>query len=520
MDTDPPGSGTETPTRPGERRDGDGGEPVDADPNAPRVERLGRLSSGIDGLDTVLGGGFLTGYHYLVRGTPGAGKTILGWHFLTAAGGDDALYVTFEERPEKIRRNAASLGIDLDDVEILDLSPESRFFAEGGSYDVFAPSAVEHESLTDRVRTRLDEHSPTRVLLDPVTQLRYLSPDEFQFRRELLALMGLLTERGATVLFTSQASPETPDDDLQFLSDGVVELSRPNGGRLLTVPKFRGSDADAGTHTVTLGPGGMTVYPRVVVEREGRPFTRRVASSGVPEFDELLHGGIERETTTLLSGPTGVGKTTAGSLFLKEAASRGHHSILYHLEEKPETFVERCSSVNIPVREMMERGTLDVVGVTPALMTVGEFLGRVQADVTDDTEFVMIDGIQGFEKLTNVSEELEELSALTSLLTARGITVILTDEMPNVVGDFRPSKSGETAIADNIVFMRYVEFGGEIHRAIGVLKKRTSDFERRLRRFEITEYGVRVGEPLTGLSGVLTGNPRRAGTDTEREGVL
>jgi circadian clock protein KaiC len=132
----------------------------------------------------------------------------------------------------------------------------------------------------------------------------------------------------------------------------------------------------------------------------------------------------------------------------------------------------------------------------------------------------MIDGIQGFGKLTNVSDDLEELSALTSLLTTRGITVLLTDEMPNVTGDFRPTKSGETALADNIVFMRYVEFGGEIHRAVGVLKKRTSDFERRLRQFEITEYGVSVGEPLQGLSGVLTGAPRWVGTDPEREEVL
>jgi circadian clock protein KaiC len=286
------------------------------------------------------------------------------------------------------------------------------------------------------------------------------------------------------------------------------------------LPKFRGSEAKTGDHTVTLGSGGMVVYPRVVAEPEERVFARRVASSGVPAFDKLLHGGVERETTTLLSGPTGVGKTTAGSLFLKEAASRGHHSILYHLEEKPETFVERCQSINIPVSEMIDRGTLDIVGVTPAVMTVGEFLGRVQADLTDETEFVMIDGIQGFEKLTNVSDDLEELSALTSLLTTRGITVLLTDEMPNVTGDFRPTKSGETALADNIVFMRYVEFDGEIHRAIGVLKKRTSDFERRLRQFEITDYGVSVGEPLQGLSGVLTGAPRWVGTDSEREEVL
>jgi circadian clock protein KaiC len=515
MDTGAPSGGTDV-------------SDPDADPSRRRNDsRTGstaiateRLSSGVDGLDEVLGGGFLAGYHYLVRGTPGAGKTILGWHFLVADGGEDALYVAFEERPDKIRRNAASLGIELDGVTILDLSPESQFAGEGGSYDVFAPSTVERESLTDRVRVQVDADRPRRVLLDPVTQLRYLSPDEFQFRRELLSLMGLLTEQEATVLFTSQTSPETPDDDLQFLSDGVIELSRPNGGRLLGVPKFRGSEVKTGAHTVTLGSGGMVVYPRVVAEPEERTFARRVASSGVPAFDKLLHGGIERETTTLLSGPTGVGKTTAGSLFLKEAASRGHHSILYHLEEKPETFVERCQSINIPVSEMIDRGTLDIVGVTPAVMTVGEFLGRVQADLTDETEFVMIDGIQGFGKLTNVSDDLEELSALTSLLTTRGITVLLTDEMPNVTGDFRPTKSGETALADNIVFMRYVEFDGEIHRAIGVLKKRTSDFERRLRQFEITDYGVSVGEPLQGLSGVLTGAPRWVGTDSEREEVL
>jgi circadian clock protein KaiC len=262
----------------------------------------------------------------------------------------------------------------------------------------------------------------------------------------------------------------------------------------------------------------MTVYPRVVAESDRPPFSRRVASSGVPALDELLHGGLERETTTLLAGPTGVGKTTAGSLFLKEAASRGDRSVLYLLEENRGTFVERCESIDVPVAGMIERGTLDVVDVTPAVMTVGEFVGRVQSDVDDGTGFVMIDGIQGFGKLANVSADLEELSALTSFLTARETTVILTDEMPNVTGDFRPTKSGETALADNIVFMRYIELDGEISRTIGVLKKRTSDFERRLRTFEITEHGVRVGDPLSGLSGILTGEPSRTGPDSGREG--
>lgn len=479
-----------------------------------------RLSSGIDGLDTVLGGGFLTGYHYLIRGTPGAGKTVLGWHFLMAEGGENTLYVTFEERPAKIRRNAASLGIDLGGVTILDLSPQARSLVDGGSYDVFAPSTVEYESLTGRVRTQVETTPPTRVLLDPVTQLRYLAPDEYQFRRELLSLMDLLTEQGATVLFTSQTSPETPDSDLQFLSDGILELNRPHGGRVLEVPKFRGGDVATGPHAVGLSKRGMSVYPRVVPERSERPFVRGIASSGVAVLDDLLHGGLELGTTTLFSGPTGIGKTTIGALYLIEAAAGGDHSILYHLEEKPETFVERCAAVGTPVTELLDEGTLDVVSVTPSLLTVGEFLAQVQRDVTDDTRFVMIDGIQGFEKLTNLSDDREELSALRSYLTARGVTVVLTDEMPNITGEFRPTKSGETAIADNIVFMRYIEFNGEIHRAIGVLKKRTSDFEHRLRRFEITESGIVVGDPLSGLSGVLTGDPQWVGADPDREKVL
>jgi circadian clock protein KaiC len=476
----------------------------------------GRLSSGIEGLDTVLGGGFLAGDHYLIRGPPGAGKTVLGWQFLVAEGGGDALYVTFEERPWKIRRNAASLGIDLDAVTVLDLSPRSAREEWGLRYDVFDPSAVEYESVSDRIRGEFESTRPRRVLVDPVTQLRYLTPDEYQFRRELLGLADLFATRGAAVLFTSQTSPGTPDDDLQFVSDGVVELGRPNGGRVLDVPKFRGSAVAAGPHAVSIGEGGMAVYPRVVPERRVERGERGVAPSGVAALDDLLHGGIELGTTTLFTGPTGVGKTTVGALYLCEAAASGQRATIYHLEETPETFVDRCHAVGVPVGDLIDEGTLSVVAVTPSLLTVGEFLAQVQADVDGGTAFVMIDGIQGFEKLANVSDGLEQLSALRSYLAARGVTVVLTDEMPNVVGEFTPTKSGETALADNIVFMRYVEFRGELLRAIGVLKKRSSDFDHRLRRFEITDRGVRVGDPISDLAGVLRGDPRVVDDDADR----
>jgi len=81
------------------------------------------------------------------------------------------------------------------------------------------------------------------------------------------------------------------------------------------------------------------------------------------------------------------------------------------------------------------------------------------------------------------------------------------DEMPNVTGDFQLTQSGHSYLADNIIFLRYLEVDGKLRKAIGVLKMRTSDFERTLRAFDITEYGIKVGKPLDGLRGILSGSP-------------
>jgi circadian clock protein KaiC len=71
---------------------------------------------------------------------------------------------------------------------------------------------------------------------------------------------------------------------------------------------------------------------------------------------------------------------------------------------------------------------------------------------------------------------------------------------------------GLSYLADNIVFLRYLEMQGELRRAIGVLKKRLSNFEKTLREFDITRYGIKVGKPLTELRGILRGTPEWVNT--------
>ncbi len=474
-----------------------------------------RLSTGVAGLDEILQGGFIPGRAYLVRGGPGVGKTILGLHFLTGGEEDDqGLFITFGEPAEQIQANAEIQGFDCRSLVFLDLSPDSTFFSEVQTYDIFSPAEVEREPTTRKLTEQIQALQPRRVFLDAMTQFRYLAGDAFQFRKQALSFLRFLTEQGATVLFSSEGSQAEPDDDLKFMSDGVIELSHEGADRHVTVTKFRGSAFRGARHTLRLTAGGMQVFPRLQPELHSRPFESEIISSGVPELDELLHGGIERGLVTILTGPSGVGKTTIGLQFMKEAAGRGERSVVYCFEEEREILLRRCESINIPVRQMIARGTLSIVQVEPLAMVADEFAEMVRREVqANSTSIVMLDSTSGY-RLSLRGEDLSSsLNALCRYLRNVGATTLLINEVETIVGDFRATEAGLSYMADNVIFLRYLELNGGLRKAIGVLKKRLSNFEHTLRELEVTRYGIKVGKPLTGLRGILSGVPEFAAPD-------
>ena len=469
-----------------------------------------RLSTGVPGFDEVLHGGLIPGRAYLVRGQSGTGKTILGLHFLSsgAEAGEKSLYITLGEPAEQIRMNAEAVGFDLKGIAFLDLSPTSQFFTEIQTYDIFSPAEVEREPTTQQIIEQVEVLKPQRIFLDAMTQFRYLSPDAFQFRKQVLSFLRFLREQGATVLFTSEGSEEAPDNDLQFMSDGVIHLTFSSEGRTLRVSKFRGSDFRSGDHSMRLTQTGMEVFPHLMPEVYSQEFALEVLSSGVPELDELLHGGFERSTITIISGPSGVGKSTLGLQFMKEAAGRGERSVIYAFEERKETLLHRCQGINIPVHAMIERGTLSVVQIEPLHYTPDEFANLVRYEVEQQkARIVMIDSISGYRLSVRGNELVIHIHALCKYLQNMGVAVLLINEVETITGDFRPTEIGISYIADNLVFLRYLEMEGELRKAIGVLKKRMTDFEKTLREFEITRYGIKVGKPLTNLRGILKGSP-------------
>ena len=218
----------------------------------------------------------------------------------------------------------------------------------------------------------------------------------------------------------------------------------------------------------------------------------------------VLNGG----TVTIVTGPTGVGKTTFGAQFMKEAAGRGERSVIYSFEEATDTILHRCESINMPVRAMIENKKLKINAVEALSLTPDEFAQMVRHEVeVQGTQIVMIDSLSGYRLAMRGEDMTTHVHALCRYLQNMGVTTILVNEVDSIMGDFQATGQGLSYLADNIIFLRYLEIDGQLRKAIGVLKKRLSNFETTLREFKISRYGLQVGAPLSNLRGILSGVP-------------
>ena len=481
------------------------------------------LSSGVSGLDTLLHGGFVEGRLYLVIGTPGTGKTTLGTEFLSEGlgAGETVLFIHGEESESDLHANASALGIDISGAEFLDIGPESDFFRDSQTYDVVKPQDVTDENLITDVREAIEDLDPDRVLIDPITQFQYIEPNEYQFRKRIISFARFLKARGTTVLATKTPSGQM-DTQLRSLSDGVINLEYEEAeeGRRISVPKHRGIGQEDGTHGVEIRETGIDVYPALRPERHTRTFDPAQFSSGIDGLDTLLGGGLERGTVTILSGPSGVGKTTTATEFLATAATNGNTALGYLFEEPLETFTHRSETFGIPVTELQDSGNLTIETVDPLSLSPEEFARKVKKQVDEQgAELVLIDGIAGYKTAikgnTGAVDLRRKIHALTRYLINMNASVILIDQRSEVTGLPQATSENVSYVADNIIFQNYIEMEGELQRVVGTLKKRVGGFETAPRQFTITADGLSVGESVTGIHGVFDGIPHQTNGDSQ-----
>jgi len=312
------------------------------------------------------------------------------------------------------------------------------------------------------------------------------------------------------------------DLQAQALAHGWISLQQDSAEygsqrRRLRVHKMRGIPFRDGYHDFAIRTGGIEVYPRLVAAEHVEPMPETSLSSGVPELDALLGGGLRRGSSTLVMGPAGVGKSLMSTQYAMAAARRGETVALYIFDETARSFADRSARLGMDLQESGLEGRVQLRTADAAEFSAGEFTHMVvQAVANDGVSVVVIDSLSGY--LNAMPEERFLSSHLHELLTYlghRNVVSILTLAQHGILGTQLSSPLDISYMADTVLLLRYFEAFGAVRRAISVVKKRTGAHEVLVRELEVRDDGLHIGPPLADFEGVLTGNPRFTGSRSE-----
>lgn len=476
----------------------------------------GRNKTGIEGLDNVLGGGFIPDRLYLIDGHPGSGKTTLALQYLLegARSGEKALYVTLSETREELLVSAHSHGWSLDGIEVFELIPEDRQLEQDAQLTMYHHSEVELSDTTRQLLEAVEVHNPSRVVIDSLSEMRILAQNSLRFRRQILGLKQFFTGRRCTAVMLDDRTGKDAETHLHSIAHGVLCLEQlaPLYGaerRRLHLVKLRGAAYRGGYHDFVIRRGGLQVFPRLVAAEHQVEFDRKPIQSGVRTLDDLLGGGPDRGTSTLLIGPAGSGKSTIAAQYAYAAARRGERAAIFAFDESKQTLEQRLTALGILNEEFAVGENVKIVQVDPAEVSPGEFTHRVREAVElGGVRVVVIDSLNGY--LNAMPEErflTLQLHELLSYLNRQGVTTFMVVAQHGLVSTQGEAPVDASYLADCVVFLRYFECSGKVRKAISVVKKRSGRHEVAIRELTLNERGISLSPPLDHFQGVLTGTP-------------
>ncbi len=474
------------------------------------------ISTGVPGLDRVLGGGLPEYSFNLIAGGPGSGKTTLAHQIVFANSTRErpTLYFTVLGEPT---------------IKMLRYQRQFTFFdpAVAGSAVQFVNLSAEVlegdlGGVLDRIVKEVEAAKPGIVVVDSFRTIggRAGSSEErgdHSIEQFVQRLALNLTSWEVTSFLLGEYGEEEQRNPVFTVADGVLWLSqatdRNSVVRKLQVVKSRGRAPMPGLHTFRITGDGLQIFPRIPEQTRARQTQQRERlSTGIAGVDEMTGGGIIAGDAVMLTGPAGSGKSTIATQFMLAGLNAGETGVIAVFEEYPEEYLERARARDPEMGNMIAEGKLELIYLRPLDLSVDEALYEILAAVERlDAKRVVIDSLSGFEVAlapTFREDFRESLYRLVGTLTATGVTVFMTAEVVEGFTDVRFTAEKVSFITDEIIIQRYVEIKGELKRVMAVIKMRGSAHSHELRTYELTSKGVTVGGHLREYDGIITGVPR------------
>lgn len=456
-----------------------------------------RLRTGSDDLDLVLGGGIPAGSLLIVAGAPGTGKTILAQQLCFANATPDRralYYTTWSEPHDKLLRHLApfaffdedKLGESIDVVHLADL-------VETADTDPLAEVAAEvvRASFTSR---------PSVIVIDSSKALHDVA-DERSFRRAVYDLGSRVGHTDTVLVLVGEYTAEEIEDGPEFaVADGILRLTNESTGavdrRWLRVVKMRGSMPIAGKHSFTVSGRGFEVYPRFeALPQKAAARTGDRLSIGVDALDEMLGGGIPASDSTLVVGPSGVGKTVLALSFVSDGIAAGERSLYVSFQEDADQLVQKAGTFGLNIAGAVADGLLEILHIPPVELNLDAVGALIRDRLTaSPVRRLVIDSLAELAVAAAAPERFPPyVWSLTGLSRATGTTALITHESATLPAVATPA-SDYSFLFQNALFLRYVDLGGTTARGLQVHKMRNSDHSKEFVRYQIGPAGIHLLE--------------------------
>jgi circadian clock protein KaiC len=489
--------------------------------------RIAKAPTGINGFDEITYGGLPKGRPTLVCGSSGSGKTLFGMEFLIRGAtqyGENGVLLAFEETPEEIAQNVASLGFELDalvrsgKIATDFIKIDRSEVEETGEYDL--------EGLFLRLGHAIDRVGAKRVFIDTIEALFSALKNDFVLRAELRRLFRWLKDRGVTAIITGERGEgsltrygleEYVSDCVVLLDNRVVQQA---AVRRLRVVKYRGTRHGTSEYPFLIGEGGFSVLPLSSINLEHGASKAR-QSSGVHELDQMLEGkGYYKGSTILISGTAGTGKSSLAANFANAVCASGKRCLYFAFEEGVRQIQRNMASIDLNLEKWVAQKHLIFCAGRPTEEGLETHLAVIDKLVKEHKpDAVILDPITNFEMVGDNFEVKAMLMRLVDLLKQQEITCLFTS-LTGGNNALEATDIGISSLVDTWIQLRDIESNGERNRGIYVLKSRGMAHSNQIREFMISSSGIKLTQAYIGPGGnLLTGSARLQQEARDREGV-